>query len=80
MPTKFRKKISLGFLSRFELNVHCRVKMGNPVLKGWRYGAFIGAVVGCIGLAIYPVIISPYLFPEKWKQQSKAVRKQKSSA
>ena len=54
--------------------------MGNPVLKGWRYGAFIGAVVGCIGLAIYPVIISPYLFPEKWKQQSKAVRKQESSA
>ncbi|XP_023319849.1 small integral membrane protein 20 [Eurytemora carolleeae] len=50
--------------------------MGNPVLKGWRYGAFIGAVVGCIGLAIYPVIISPYLFPEKWKQQSKAIREQ----
>ena len=48
--------------------------MGRPVLKGWRYGVFFGSVVGSICLAIYPVIISPYLFPEKWKQQSKAVR------
>lgn len=37
---------------------------------------FIGSVVGAIGLAIYPVIISPYLFPEKWKQQSRAIREE----
>ena len=42
-------------------------------LKGWRYGIFIGGIVGAIGAAIYPVIISPYLFPEKWKKQSKEV-------
>jgi len=48
--------------------------MGKQVLKGWRYGLFIGGVVGAIGLAIYPVIISPYLYPEKWKQLNKENR------
>lgn len=48
--------------------------MGKQVLKGWRYGLFVGSIVGAIGLAIYPVIISPYLYPEKWKAQSKAIR------
>jgi len=47
---------------------------GRQVLKGWRYAAFIGSVVGAISLAIYPVIISPYLYPDKWRQQSKAIR------
>jgi len=41
---------------------------------GWRYFAFIGGLVGAIGATIYPVIIHPYMYPEKWKQQSKAIR------
>jgi len=43
--------------------------------SGWRYFAFIGGLVGAIGATIYPVIIHPYLYPEKWKQQSKACMK-----
>jgi len=46
------------------------------VLKGWRYGVFVGSIVGFIGAAIYPIIISPYLYPDKWKQASKAIREQ----
>lgn len=43
-------------------------------LTGWKYAAFLGALVGSISLAIYPIIISPYLYPEKWKAQSKQIR------
>jgi hypothetical protein len=43
-------------------------------MKGWRYGVFIGGLVGLIGATIYPVIIHPYLYPEKWKKQSKEIR------
>jgi len=45
-----------------------------PVLTGWRYTAFIGAIVGAIGVAIYPIIVSPYLHPEKWQTMSKEMR------
>jgi len=44
------------------------------VLKGWRFGVFVGSIVGFIGLSIYPIIITPYLHPEKWRQQSKEIR------
>lgn len=44
------------------------------VLKGWRYAVFVGAIVGTIGAATYPIIISPMLNPEPWKQVSKEVR------
>lgn len=44
------------------------------MLKGWRFGVFVGSIVGFIGLSIYPIIITPYLHPEKWKQQSKEIR------
>ena len=33
-----------------------RMSRGAP-LKGWRFGAFVGSIVGAIGLAIYPIII-----------------------
>jgi hypothetical protein len=46
---------------------------GRPVLKGWRYAAFVGSIVGAISLAIYPIIIQPYFNPEPWKKQSKYV-------
>jgi hypothetical protein len=45
-------------------------------LTGWRFAAFIGGMVGSICLACYPIIVSPYLYPERWKQQSKAIREQ----
>ena len=46
------------------------------VLTGWKYAGFIGAIVGAIGLATYPIIISPYLYPEKWQKMSKEIRKE----
>jgi len=49
------------------------MKQGS-LLKGWRFGAFVGSIVGAVGLATYPIIISPYLHPEEWKQKSKEVR------
>ncbi|XP_018573879.1 small integral membrane protein 20 [Anoplophora glabripennis] len=39
-----------------------------PVLKGWRYVAVIGGLVGAIGIAIYPIIIDPMLNPDKYKK------------
>jgi len=44
------------------------------VLKGWRFGLFVGAVVGGIGVAIYPIIISPFYHQEEWQKVSKANR------
>ncbi|KAL5012877.1 hypothetical protein ScPMuIL_011428 [Solemya velum] len=37
------------------------------LLKGWRYAAMIGGLVGAIGLALYPIAVDPYLHPEKWQ-------------
>jgi hypothetical protein len=31
------------------------------MLKGWKYGVFLGTVVGVIGLALYPIVIYPML-------------------
>jgi hypothetical protein len=47
---------------------------GRPLLKGWRYVAFVGSIVGAISVAIYPIIIMPYLNPEPWQKHSKMVR------
>jgi hypothetical protein len=46
---------------------------GRPLLKGWRYVAFVGSIVGAISVAIYPIIIMPYMNPEPWQKQSKMV-------
>lgn len=46
------------------------------VLKGWRYAAFLGTLVGSIGLALYPIIIEPMRNPEPWKAYSAAARKE----
>ncbi|KAG8232242.1 hypothetical protein J437_LFUL011795 [Ladona fulva] len=45
------------------------------ILKGWRYVAFIGGIVGSIGLAIYPIIISPMLNPADYKKIQEETRK-----
>ena len=46
------------------------------VLKGWRYGLFIGAIFGSVGLAMYPIIIQPMQNPEPWKALSSVARKE----
>lgn len=38
------------------------------ILKGWKYAAFIGSIVGFIGIACYPIIIDPMLNPAKYKE------------
>ena len=30
-------------------------------LKGWKYAAFIGGIIGFIGAACYPIIIHPIM-------------------
>lgn len=37
-------------------------------MKGWRFAAFVGAIVGTIGVAIYPIIIHPYYHQDEWKK------------
>lgn len=44
------------------------------ILKGWKFGVFIGSFVGALGLAIYPVIISPMINPEEYKKIQKRTR------
>ena len=38
------------------------------MLKGWKYVAMVGSVVGVIGLAIYPIIVSPMVTPEPYSK------------
>ncbi len=38
------------------------------LLKGWKYAAMLGTVVGAIGLAIYPIIVSPMMNPEPYSK------------
>ena len=44
-------------------------------LTGWRFAAFFAAIVGAIGITIYPIIIAPMQNPEKWQQISKENRR-----
>ena len=46
------------------------------LLKGWRFAAFLGAIFGTVGLAIYPIIIAPMRNPEQWKTISAHGRKE----
>ncbi len=50
------------------------VRSAKGVLSGWRYGVFIGGLVGALGLAVYPIIISPMLDPEPWREASRKAR------
>jgi uncharacterized membrane protein len=36
------------------------------LLKGWKFGVFVGSIFGIIGIAIYPIIISPMMDPEPY--------------
>ena len=37
-------------------------------LRGWKYVAFVGTIVGAIGIAIYPIIISPMMDPSPYSK------------
>jgi len=37
------------------------------LLKGWKFGVLVTSVVGTIGIAIYPIIISPMIDPEPYR-------------
>ncbi len=37
-------------------------------LVGWKYGAFIGGLVGAIALAMYPIAVDPYMNPKQWSE------------
>lgn len=38
------------------------------LLKGWRYAAFIGSLVGAIGITLYPIIIYPMTHIEEYSK------------
>ncbi|XP_055626406.1 small integral membrane protein 20-like [Toxorhynchites rutilus septentrionalis] len=42
--------------------------MARIILRGRNYFLFIGGLVGFIGLACYPIIVHPMLYPEKYKK------------
>ncbi|XP_024080337.1 small integral membrane protein 20 isoform X2 [Cimex lectularius] len=44
-------------------------------LKGWRYAAFVSGIVGAIGIALYPIVVSPMLYPEEYKRIQSVGRK-----
>ncbi|CAH0591568.1 unnamed protein product [Chrysodeixis includens] len=43
--------------------------------RGWRYAAFVSGFVGMIGLALYPIAISPMIDVSKYKEIQKEARK-----
>lgn len=51
-------------------------KQAPPRLVGWRFAAFVGAIFGAVGLAIYPIIIAPMRNPTEWQDISKKIRKE----
>ena len=46
------------------------------VLTGWRFATFVGAIIGAVGLATYPIIISPMNNPEPWREFSDKARRE----
>jgi len=46
-------------------------------LKGWRYAAFFGAIVGTISAALYPIVVEPMRNPDAWRKISEENRKAK---
>ncbi|KAK2717377.1 hypothetical protein QYM36_006233 [Artemia franciscana] len=43
-------------------------------MSGWKYGAFIGGIVGFIGLALYPTVIYPMQHIDEYKEIQKSNR------
>jgi len=45
-------------------------------LVGWKYGVFIGAMFGSVGLALYPIVFAPMKNQAEWREYSAAARKE----
>lgn len=54
--------------------------LGIMRLTGWRYGAFVGGFVGCIGVCCYASMIRPMLNPEPYSTFPQIINKQLSVA
>ncbi|XP_058054069.1 small integral membrane protein 20 [Anopheles bellator] len=48
--------------------------MAPVMLKGKNYALLIGGIVGLIGLACYPIIVHPMLYPEEYKKLQRVNR------
>jgi len=44
------------------------------LLKGWKFGAMVTGIIGAIGIAIYPIIISPMIDPEPYRIKQRSNR------
>ncbi|XP_042867941.1 small integral membrane protein 20-like [Penaeus japonicus] len=44
-------------------------------LRGWRYGLFLGGLVGFISAALYPIIIYPMMHVDDYKKSQAENRK-----
>ncbi|XP_074649609.1 small integral membrane protein 20-like [Tubulanus polymorphus] len=44
-------------------------------LRGWRYTALVGGLIGLIGTAMYFTAVDPYINPNKWRSVQKITRR-----
>lgn len=52
-----------------------RPQYQRPKLAGWRFAAFLGAIVGGIGAFVYPIVVLPYQNPDEWQSDNAENRK-----
>lgn len=45
------------------------------ILRGWKYGVFIGGIVGFISAALYPVVVYPMMHVDEYKK-AQAINRQ----
>nr|QBX89073.1 phoenixin [Nephrops norvegicus] len=45
------------------------------ILRGWRYGLFVGGLVGFISAALYPIVIYPMMNVDNYKNIQAVTRK-----
>lgn len=38
------------------------------ILTGWKYAAFVGSIVGVIGLTLYPIAVKPMIDPDYYSK------------
>ncbi|OWF43343.1 small integral membrane protein 20-like [Mizuhopecten yessoensis] len=58
--------------SKFQKKNYKRLRQHQMI--GWKYAAFVGGIVGAIGLALYPIAIQPMIDPTKWQEIQKEAR------
>lgn len=45
------------------------------ILRGWKYGVFIGGIVGFISAALYPIVVYPMMHVDEYKK-AQAINRQ----